>query len=1029
MDAAANFIERWQGSGGAERANYAMFLNELTELLGVGRPEPQRAIGDPAPSGCALEYPVTFRDADGTASTGRIDLYKRGCFVLEAKQGTDADLLQQLPLFALSEQAVAKRKGHGVRGTQSYTLAMQRARAQAERYAKALPVSHGWPPFLIVVDVGHSIELFADFSLSGKSYTQYPDAQHFRIALTDLADEAARRLLAHVWTEPLALDPAKKSAEVTREVARHLAELSRRLEQARHDPASVARFTPRAFVERLILPTLVEPLRDDWKNVQSAAMAHQLADDPSAALNEVRAFHEKLCATRVLDPACGTGNFLYVAMEHMKRLEGEVIELARDLGEDQYFLELEKHTVDPHQFLGIELNPRAAVIAELVLWIGWLQWHFRTRGKTMPAQPVLKNFRNIEARDALLDYHPDGLLRDAAGKPVTRWDGRSFKKHPVTGKEVPDDAARVTVAKLKDVRPAQWPQAEFIVGNPPFQGGKDFRDVFGSPYAEALWKTYPDMPQSSDFVMYWWDRAASAARTGKTRRFGLITTNSITQVFNRQVTARHLDAKTPISLLFAIPDHPWVGERGAAAVRVAMTVGAAGTGEGELRKVVMEGQERTGRAELSFATATGKIASDLTIGADLTKAKPLLANDFICSPGVKLHGEGFIVTRDQAAWLGLGTDPGVDQWIKPYRNARDLSARPRDVMVIDVFGLTELELRDGWPKIWQWLHERVKPQRDGQASDSPTADARQYAKLWWLFGKPRPELRPALGGLGRFIVTGETGKHRPFLFMNADMRPDNKIIVVASDDAFHLGILSSRMRVTWALAAGGKLEDRPVYVKTSCFGPFPFPSVTDPAAIRDLGERLDAHRKARQAEDPTLTLTGMYNVLARLRAGTPLDAKELQIHEQGLVSVLKQIHDDLDAAVAAAYGWRADLSDQEVLQRLVALNAERRAEEQAGTVRWLRPDYQPAKAGIAKPVQPTLDVGQPIVLAAARAFPKSLPDQMGLVRAALTDAPAPLLPKTLAKTFKGAKTARVAELLRTLVAMGQARAVGDRFSR
>ena len=649
----------------------------------------------------------------------------------------------------------------------------------------------------------------------------------------------------------------------------------------------------------------------------------------------------------------------------------------------------------------------------------------------MPAQPVLKNFRNIEARDALLDYRKDGLLRDASGKPVTRWDGETLKKHPVTGKDVRDEAARVTIDKIADPRMAKWPDAEFIVGNPPFQGGKDLRDVFGSPYAEALWKTYPDMPQSADFVMYWWDRAASAARTGKTRRFGLITTNSITQVFNRQVTARHLDAKTPLSLLFAIPDHPWVGERGAAAVRVAMTVGAAGTGDGELRKVVMEGQERIGRAELSFATATGNLASDLTIGADLTKAKPLLANEFICSPGVKLHGDGFIVTRDQAAWLGLGTDPGVEQWIKPYRNARDLSARPRDVMVIDVFGLTELELRDGWPKIWQWLHERVKPQRDGQASDSPTADARQYAKLWWLFGKPRPELRPALEGLGRFIVTGETGKHRPFLFMNADMRPDNKIIVIASDDAFHLGVLSSRIHVTWALAAGGRLGfgNDPVYVKTRCFDPFPFPATADPAAIRDRGERLDAHRKARQAEHPTLTLTGMYNVLARLRAGTPLDAKELQIHEQGLVSVLKQIHDDLDAAVAAAYGWPADLSDQEVLQRLVVLNAERRAEEQAGLVRWLRLDYQPAKAGLAKPVQPTFDVGQPIVLAAARAFPKSLPDQMGLVRTALSDASAPLLPKTLAKSFKGAKPARVAELLRTLVAMGQARAVGDRFSR
>lgn len=1146
--AVCSFIARWQGSGGAEHANYAMFLNELADLLAVPRPEPQQASADPAPSGYALEYPVTFRHPDGSSSIGRIDLYKRGCFVLEAKQGTDAELQQQLEIFGASEAVLPRRKGHGVRGTQAYALAMQRARAQAERYAKALPVPHGWPPFLVVVDVGHSIELFADFSLTGKSYAQFPDAQNFRIGLDALKRPEIRELLARVWTEPLGLDPARRAAEVTREVAAHLADLSRLLEKAGHDPSAVARFlmrclftmfaedigllpkdgfkrllakiveekrpdrfkpacehlwqamdqggfepwlgekilrfngglfaeshafalkieeigvllraaradwsqvepaifgtlleraldkderhqlgahfTPRAFVERLILPTLVEPLRDDWRNVQSAALAQQLAGDTQAALDEVRRFHRSLCATRVLDPACGTGNFLYVAMEHMKRLEGEVLELARELGEDQYFLELEKHTVDPHQFLGIELNPRAAVIAELVLWIGWLQWHFRTRGNVQPAEPVLKNFRNIEARDALIDYRPGGPLRDAQGRPVTRWDGKTTKKHPVTGKDVPDPAARATIDTILDARPAAWPEAEFIVGNPPFQGGKDFREVFGAPYAEALWKTHQHLPPSADFVMYWWDRAALAVRSGKTRRFGLITTNSIVQVFNRKIVARHLDAKAPLSIRFAIPDHPWVSERGSAAVRVAMTVADAGTNEGELRTVMAEAEGQDGLADLTFRTGTGKIASDLTLGADVTKAAKLLANDFVCSPGVKLHGNGFLITTKDLSALKSDFDGRESTVCFPYVNGKDIAGRNRGLYVLDLHDLSEAEVAKNIPKIYQHILVSVKPHRI-------TNNEEYRRNSWWLFGRKNSLYRNFISGIERYISTPETQKHRFFVFLDQGMRADNMLVNIGLRDAFHLGVLSSRIHVAWALAAGGRLGfgNDPRYNKTRCFDPFPFPQCDDAAkaVIRDLGERLDAHRKARQAEHPTLTLTGMYNVLEKLRAGTPLDAKDQRIHKDGLVSVLRQIHDELDEAVASAYGWPNGLADQQVLERLVALNAERRAEERAGLVRWLRPDYQPAKAGVvAKPVQASLDVGEAMAAARPILFPKRLPEQIGLVRATLRHQAGPVQARLLARQFKGAGAGRVTELLQTLVAMGHARALpGDRFA-
>ena len=265
------------------------------------------------------------------------------------------------------------------------------------------------------------------------------------------------------------------------------------------------------------MPAVIEPLREEWDNVKATALGYDLAGDRKKAVATVEQFRDHLCGLKILDPACGSGNFLYVTMEHLKRLEGEVVDLlANDLGAGQAALDLASFTVDPHQFLGIEKNERAAWVADVVLWIGYLQWHFKTRGRVMPAQPVLRNFRNIECRDAMLDWDRVELVRDEHGKPVTRWDGHTMTTDLVTGREVPDETARVELERYVDPRPAPWPEADYIVGNPPFTGGKDLRDRLGG-YAEALWTAYPDMPRSADLVMYWWARAAaSCARARRT---------------------------------------------------------------------------------------------------------------------------------------------------------------------------------------------------------------------------------------------------------------------------------------------------------------------------------------------------------------------------------------------------------------------------------------------------------------------------------------------------------------------------------
>jgi hypothetical protein len=1039
QDPVERFIAHWSKSSGAERANFQSFAKELCSLIEVPEPEPARA--DPSLDSYTFEHGVKFKDADGSESPGRIDLYKKGCFVLEAKQsrleGRPKAVPGQKDLFVTDTQPQGRRSAN-----RAWDVLMMNARRQAEEYAKALPTSHGWPPFVLVCDVGHCIEVYADFSGQGKNYAQFPDRQGFRVYLEDLRKEDVRARLKQIWTEPQALDPAKESAKVTRQIARRLADVSKALEEE-NDPEQVALFlmrcvftmfaedvellpkasftellaqckenpkafvpmveqlwtamdkgdfafalaqkvrrfnghlfanaramplgreeigelheaaqanwrevepaifgtlleqaldenervrlgahyTPRAYVERLVVATIMEPLRAEWANVQ--ATAERLKDEkrPKEALAVVKKFHDELCNTRVLDPACGTGNFLYVSMELMKRLEGEVLESLLDLGGQEALSSLERHTVDPHQFLGLEVNPRAAAIAELVIWLGYLQWHFRTKGGP-PSEPILRDFKNIEVKDAVLT-----------------WDGYPVPKI-IDGKETYPNARR-----------PDWPEAEFIVGNPPFTGGKDIRGRWGDDYAEALWGVHKHINESADYVMYWWDQAADIVAKRKAQRFGLVTTNSITQVFSRRVVAARLSAKKSVSLVMAIPDHPWTkATPEAAAVRIAMTVGRAGNHGGIVREVTRETALDTDQPEIEFSEKTGRVNADLTVGTDVTSAEELRANQGLCCPGVKLHGDGFIVTQQEAAHLGLGKRPALEEHIRPYRNGRDLTRRPRGVLVIDLFGLTAEEVRHRFPEVYQHVKAEVKEkvitnekgEKEFVGRDWNNRDT--YRNFWWLFGEPRRELRPALARLNRYIATVETASHRVFQFLDSDILPDNMLICIALDDGFPLGVLSSRIHVVWTLNSGATLEDRPRYSKSRCFDPFPFPDCSEELKqqTRAVAEELDAHRKARQAEHPKLTLTQMYNVLKKLNAGEPLSDAEERIKDEGLVLILKELHERLDRLVFQAYGWPEDLSDEEILARLVALNKERAAEEKTGNVRWLRPDYQIPRFG------------------------------------------------------------------------------------
>jgi hypothetical protein len=1146
------FIANWRDTGGSELANTQSFINGLTQLLGVEPPAGSKA--DDAHNDYVFERRVFQDNGDGSQSFGRIDCYKRDCFILEAKQGSEADRAaadrgeDDLDLFGQTASARVKR-GTARRGTPGWARAMVQAKGQAERYAKALPTDHGWPPFLLVVDVGHCIEVYADFTGTGRAYAQFPDRARYRIMLDDLRDDDVRTRLQAIWTDPKSLDPAARAARVTRDIADLLATVARRIEKRGHNPERTsgflmrvlftmfaedsglipegsftgllkaqrahpqhlgqqlsalwqamdkgefspalgvplrkfngylfkdqtaidldteelevliraaehvwtevepaifgtlleralnpkeraklgAHYTPRAYVERLISPTIMEPLRADWDGVRGAAatlIEEGRADDARAT---VQAFHARLAQTKVLDPACGTGNFLYVAMARMKELEGEVVALLEELGDTQYVVELTGHTITPENFLGIEINPRAAAIAQLVLWIGYLQWHFRVHGTNRPPpEPILRDVRSIECRDALIEWDDRVLERNEHGVPTTRWDGDTTRPHPVTGKPVPDETARVEVYRYIRPRAAKWPAADFIVGNPPFIGGKDVRDRLGDGYFDALFTT-TDVPESADFVMHWWDKAAAAVRTGITRRFGFVTTNSITQVFSRRVVAKHLDAKDGVSLLFAIPNHPWVDEKDGAAVRIAMTVAAGGKGQGRLWSVADE----SGAPERLLYTETpGTVTSDLRVGADVASTLPLKANERLASRGVQLMGDGFIVTPEEAKRL-LPSLPGAAARIRDgqpgnaavifdYRNGRDLAARPRGVRVIDLYGLSEAEARDCYPAIYQHLLATVKPSRDQNNRAS-------YRQNWWLYGEQRSELRKALRGIDRYIATVETAKHRVFQLLPMDVLPDNMVVCIAINDAFHLGVLSSRFHVPWAIASGGRLGmgDDPRYSKTRCFDPFPFPADVPEslqARIRAEAKALDALRKRVLAAHDDLTLTKLYNVLEALKAGRALTEAERDIHDRGLVTLIRQHHDAIDAAVAQAYGWPETLDDEAIIARLVALNKERAAEEARGLVRWLRPEYQ--APGWQAPTAQNLDLGdQPLVLPDnIIPWPTTLPEQVSAVQSILATATAPLAANDIARAFKGKRAGTVKPVLDALAGIGMARRLAD----
>jgi type II restriction/modification system DNA methylase subunit YeeA len=663
-----------------------------------------------------------------------------------------------------------------------------------------------------------------------------------------------------------------------------------------------AHYTSRTDIETLLKPVLLAPLQREWAEVKQkcdedlwpkvvkASRARgrtlTLKDSPQrkAFDRAILDFTERLAHVKVLDAACGSGNFLYVAIHMLLDLEKEVIAYASDRGLSPI------PQVNPAQLHGLEINPYAQELAQVVVWIGYLQWmHYN--GFKMPDHPVLTPIETIQQMDAILD------LSD-----------------PERPKE------------------PEWPEAEFIVGNPPFLGDKKLRGSLGDDYCDRLFSLYRErLPNKSDLCCYWFERARQQIEAGRCKRVGLLATQGIRGGSNRRALER---IKTTGDIFFAESDREWILD--GANVHISMV----GFDNGAESERLLNGQH------------AASINANLTVGVNVNQAGRLQENF-----GTSYIGTTKKASLDIAESLAIGFlrqigNPNGNcnsDVIFPYANGLTVTRRPADDWIID-FGERSQEDASAYEEPFEFVKAKVWPERKDHR------EPRQREK-WWLLARSCPEMMAAVSKLGRYLVTPTVCKHRVFAWLTYPTEPDHQLYVFARSDDFFYGIVHSRAHEAWALASGTRLETRPRYTPTTCFETFPLPQPTpdQSTAISCVAKELDDQR-SRWLNPPEWTTTEVlefpgsvagpwarYVVEPDARGiGTvrwprtvPIDPDcAASLSKRTLTNLYNQrpawldlAHKKLDAAVFAAYGWDAGISDEELLERLLKLNLERAESE------------------------------------------------------------------------------------------------------
>jgi len=698
------------------------------------------------------------------------------------------------------------------------------------------------------------------------------------------------------------------SPERRRALAR---EVVRRDRDGRSKGAVGVYYTPEPTIMKLVEPIITRPLRREWAAARERITA-LLADARGAAprrreraCRDARALYDRflkrLRRFRVLDPACGSGNFLYLALRELKDLEHEVVIDGETFGfPRQLELDLKGNkrpkTIGPEAVLGIDVNPLGVELARISVWIGAIQW-MRRHGYDVPRNPILQSLKTIEQKDALVDL--------IGGE--TRW---------------PDPLAFAAAGNDGGDEDDGEPYRMVIVGNPPFLGDKTMLGELGEEYVTRLRRLFEGrVPGAADLVCYWFEKARALLEEGKVERVGLVATNSIRGGANRSVLDR---IRADGTILEAWSDEPWTVD--GVAVRVSLVCFGP------------KGLDETPRLD---GREVPEIFADLTAGGvDLTTAKPLAENVGVCFIGTQQNGPFTIPGALAREWLKLPMNPDRSrnqEVLKPWINGLDITRRSSDTWIID-FAMMDEGNAAFYEVPFSHLEQVVKPFRERVRRES-------RRKNWWRLGESMPTLRASLSPLNRFIVSPRVAKHRSFIWAEAGTLPDCQVVAIARDDDITFGVLHSRFHELWALRLGTSLEDRPRYTPSTTFETFPFPEGLTPdlpassyaddpraQAIAEAAKRLNELRENwlnppdLVTPEPEVVEGFPKRLLPRDEAAAAiLKTRTLTNLYNQRPTFLANAHAALDAAVAAAYGWPADISDEEVLRRLLALNHARPA--------------------------------------------------------------------------------------------------------
>jgi len=653
-----------------------------------------------------------------------------------------------------------------------------------------------------------------------------------------------------------------------------------------------AHYTDPEKIMMIVDPVVLRPLRAQWaeefskiqqimrpaREAAPAGKAGQSAHDKKIAGARAKAeglrdaFIDSLTRLRILDPACGSGNFLYLALQGVKDIEYRAVNDCETLG-----LARPVTRVGPEILHGIEINPFAAELARTTIWIGDIQWSIKNAIYSRP-QPILRKLDAIERRDAVLN---------------------------------------------EDGSEAEWPEADFIVGNPPFLGGKLLRKNLGDAYVETLFRAYEArVPAEADLVCYWFAKAWAAIVAGRAKRVGLVSTNSIRGGANRRVLEPIANAG---AIFEAWSDEGWTVE--GAAVRVS---------------IVCFGD--AGGAKHLDGVPAATINADLTTGLLLIAARSLSENRDVCFEGLKKYGPFDISGKVARAWLSEPLNANGkpnSNVLKPWVNGMDLMRNPSDTWVVDFSGLS-LQEAMFYEEPFKFVEGAVLPVRKDDR-------AKRTRENWWLFERDRPTLRDKLSNLRRFIATPVVSKHRAFVWLDARCLIANLADAIARDDDTTFGVLHSRFHEAWSLRLCTWLGvgNDPRYTPTTTFETFPFPEgltpnipaknyADDPRAkrIAKAAKKLDDLRRnwlnPPDLVDTVPEVVPGYpdRILPKTtEAAAKLKTRTLTNLYNERPSWLDTAHAELDRAVASAYGWPEDISTEDALARLLALNLERAARE------------------------------------------------------------------------------------------------------